>query len=328
MSELLKYLKEGRISNAVDHFIGEIRSIDDFNPEKYKSLIEELEAIKLKNDQFINDSATKNGRLEPVMFAMNVGTLSALIIEWNKNKEPKNQGFEPIDRTDAIKEATDKVKTAKYMKIIGSGRQHHIENTNSNEIRDYYQAIENRLSSSSNSGRSFSVQRVTQHQLKNKFREHLRKCLSITEEQENKSLYSIVLYGNLMITNTFYILKDEEEGKSIIFLTHNIDNEEPFTNVDNVLVFKSEDQDIISTYEKYFDQFWEKEGKHGRSVSSLSEFEKYVPFNEQLYKKYNEIKNFIKRVPNESVRMQHLEYEINKIHERLRGLNNCNLRYP
>jgi hypothetical protein len=46
-----------------------------------------------------------------------------------------------------------------------------------------------------------------------------------------------------------------------------------------------------------------------------------------LYNLYNDIKNFIKRIPNDGIRSRHLKNEIELFYRRVKGLDDCVLRY-
>lgn len=212
------------------------------------------------------------------------------------------------------------------MKVIGMGRQHFAQLSENNHIVNYYKAIEKKLSEETKTKRPFSVKRITQHVLKDKFQNHLRQCFEIINQPKNNNKYEVILYGDLKITYTYYIINSYEEKKSTLFLTLN--NEDTNINlIDTTLVFYTEDFDIISKFNKHFNQFWDIDGHEGRVISNLMDFEKFIPFDPKLLKQYNEIKNFIKRVPNDSVRMKHLQKELSLFHKRLQGLDNCLLEF-
>ena len=232
-------------------------------------------------------------------------------------------GLTRIDSEKAMRLAIEDIKTAKYMKVIGMGRQDVAEASSKNHVRDYYKAIEDRFKDSE---RPFSLRRVTQHVLKPVFKNHLKECFQILDSQGNKSSkYDLVLYGDLKITYTYYIIRNEDENTSL-YLTLNTENLD-LDRVDHSLVFHSRNAEIIDKFSEHFDQFWMIESKQGRRISDLRNFDRFVPFDGPLYNQYTEIKHIIKRIPDDSVRMKHLKKEMDIFHRRLKGLDACDLTY-
>lgn len=227
-----------------------------------------------------------------------------------------------IDPDEAIEMAMDIIPNASYMKVIGAGRQHYLDQAESELVRSYYKVVEDRLSDDANNVRPFYIRRVTQHELKDGFYEHLKSCFEIIDKNHNK--YEIVHYGKLKITNTFYIINDKD-GKNHLYITLNIDD--GIQLFDNVLAFYTTNTEIVTNYELHFDQFWIDEGESGRVITDLNSFKRYIPFDDDMYKKYTAIKNFIKSIPNDSYRTRHLKAEIDRIYERLMGLKSCQVTY-
>ena len=235
-------------------------------------------------------------------------------------------GLVRIDSEKAMRLAIKEVKKAKLMKAIGMGRQDFAENPGENHVKDYYRAIEERFRESRNTNAPFIIKRVTQHLLKPTFQNHLKSCFEIIDEDKESGIrYDLVLYGDLKITYTYYIIRSVTNEASL-FLTLNTENKDT-DQIDNVLVFYTRNIEIIQKFNQHFDQFWRIESKVGRQISSLYDFDKYIPFNGPLYNQYNEIKHFIKRIPDDSVRMKHLKTEVDIFHRRLKGLDGCFMTY-
>jgi len=232
-------------------------------------------------------------------------------------------GMSRVDSEEAMRLAIDEIKDARSMKVIGMGRQDVAEATANNHVLDYYSAVENRFQ---NPERPFSIKRITQHKLKPKFVKHLKKCFQIVSDQgEQINSYDLLLYGDLKITYTYYII-NSNAGESSLFLTLNTENYD-IDAIDNSLVFYSRSHEIITKFNDHFDQFWRVESKQGRKISDIFNFDRYVPFDGPLYNQYNEIKHIIKRIPDDSVRMRHLKTELDIFHRRLKGLDDCVMTY-
>lgn len=216
--------------------------------------------------------------------------------------------------------AIEKVKNGQSMKVIGIGRQNFAQISKNNHVIEYYDAIEKRLKEKPVTNIPFYVKRITQHTLESRFQQHLRDCFDITEQFDSK--YEIIFYGDLRITYTYHIINSVEQGNATLFLTLNT-KDTRVELVDNTLAFYTENKSIIEKFNQHFDQFWtSEEGQKGRIARNLTDFEHYVPFKPKIYSRYCEIKRFIKRIPNDSVRIKHLDREIKIFYRRLEGLNN------
>ncbi|WP_020539035.1 hypothetical protein [Lewinella cohaerens] len=234
-----------------------------------------------------------------------------------------SKGIVELKPDEALELVQELLPESQWMKVVGAGRQHVAESGNHKTVLNYYSAIEKKLGETTTRiPRPFYIRRVTQHQLEKRFREHLERCLTIVDENANR--YEIVHYGNLKITNTYYILR-QEDNTEYLFVTLNVD--QGIDLIDNALVFYTTNNRIVTNYNRHFDQFWNNEGRSGRVIKSLSDFKKYIPFDSDLYEKYTALKNFIKRVPNDSIRMRHLKSEVSSAYSRLEGLNSCTITY-
>lgn len=292
------------ISSQFENFIKDERN----RTKKQEYISNERNQITLTLLKFINE-------IEQVLSSENIDISSSLL------------HLKVIDPDEGMKLATEAIKKSSSIRIIGAGRQDIAEDSTNSNVSNYYEKIQNRLSEKSKESQPVLIKRITQHVLKDKFQSHLKKCFDITAEPFNVNRFEMVLYGKLKIAYTYVIIDSNKNNESIIFLnlhTKNYDQD----IVDTSLVFTSKDKNIISIFKTHFDQFWEKESKRGRVIKSIEDFDNYIPFDEQLYKEYNEIKYFIKRVPNKSIRMSHLKYEIALFHKRLKGVDNCKLMIP
>ena len=209
------------------------------------------------------------------------------------------------------------------MKVIGAGRQAFAQKTKENKVVEYYRAVEEALEKTPSSKRPFVIKRITQHKTEIRYREHLRNCFEIVGKNTNFNTYSVIFYGKLAITNTFYIIKNCN-GESTLFITLNVDLDDV---IDNALVFKTTNKRIITNYEEYFNDFYRAESKNGRIIEGIVDFDRYIPFEEDIYDQYNDMKNFIKGIPNTSIRKKHLKYAMDSIYTQLKGLNASQLVY-
>lgn len=341
LNELKSILSKGDVETVVtvlkDEFLPEIKNIVD---ERDYNEIEAL-SIKLSSDFHTtrNNDRRDTFSREEVQRSYSKITFGIidLINHVNTSIEKKdiitknnfNSGFIRIDPKKAMELAAEKIKNSQSMKIIGIGRQNLVEENahNNNHVIEYYKAIQERFKSIPETGRPFHVKRITQHELKDKFENHLKKCFEIIDEDGNNNKYEIVLYGDLSITYTYYIIRPCND-KDEIFLFLTLNTTDFNTDIrDNTLVFYTNDVEIINQFNRHFDQFWNIEGQKGRVIKNLSDFGRYIPFKKEIYPKYKDIKNFIKRVPNDSVREIHLEREIEIFHGRLEKLDRCFMEY-
>jgi len=340
LNELKSVLSEGDIETVVsvlkDELLPKIKGI--INERDYKE-IEDI-CIKLSGDFHNTRSKDKKNvldrdEIQRLYSKITFGILD-LINDINKSINKKNitpnnfsSGFTRIEPKEAMELAIEKIKNSQSMKIIGIGRQNLVEKSSqNNHVLFYYKAIEEKFKSTPETGKPFYIKRITQHELKDKFKNHLKTCFETINSDKNNNEYEIILYGNLKITYTYQIIRPchNVNDKTFLFLTLNtIDSD--IDIFDNTLVFYTNDDEIINQFNRHFDQFWNTEGKEGRVIKNLLDFEKYIPFKDTIYPKYKDIKNFIKRVPNDSVREIHLEREIEIFHGRLAKLDQCFMEY-
>ncbi|MGB0525092.1 MAG: hypothetical protein ACPGJS_19115 [Flammeovirgaceae bacterium] len=336
MNDEIQRIKELIFKSKLKLAIGSIRKLlDNYKSNlingDYASFEEELVVLaqdfeRLSKDKRIRteDSSFINTEINRIALSI-LQLLTAIEQSLHQNVISFSDikgGLKLIDSNRGMEMACKAIRKAQSMRVIGSGRQDLVEDSLNPYILDYYKEIESRLADSGDG--KFVIKRITQHLLKDTFRTHLERCYKILGNS-SKNKFDIVLYGNLRLAYTYAIIDSHEKNQSILFLTLHTKNND-IDVIDTSMVFYSQDISIIQKFKTHFDQFWEKEGVKGRVIKSQDDFEKYIPFDNQLFKSYSEVKNFIKRVPNNSIRMDHLKYEIDLFHRRLKGLDDCELR--
>lgn len=233
------------------------------------------------------------------------------------------QGMTRIDPDKAHELTVEKLKDAQWMKIVGAGRQDYAEASDDNPMLYYYSEVEKKMQAITKTKKPFTIRRIAPSILKNKFYNHLKKCYEITSK--NKNIYNVILYEDLKLISTYYIIKSYNGEKILFFTLYRFTPAIPMFDI--TMTFYTTDNEIIEEFDKLFERFWLTKSIEGRVITNLTDFNRFTPFNEKLHKKFNEIKQFVKGIPNDSVRMKHLKREIDIMHRRLEGLKSCNMIY-
>jgi len=245
LESIKKYLSNGDVKVAIDELNIYIQDSKDYI---HKGIYEKLDknSINLAGRHAQLKKKNQNGELDHDSYQRGIAQIITdtidLIYEIANELSQSEiapisarivDGFTKINSEDSTRLVIQKIKEARSMKVIGMGRQDVAEATSSNHVLDYYDAIERRFKDPNN---PFSIKRVTQHRLKPKFVKHLKKCFQIVKDQDDQqNKYDLILYGDLKITYTYYII-NSVNNESSLFLTLSTENLD-IDAIDNSLVF-------------------------------------------------------------------------------------------
>jgi hypothetical protein len=216
INSIKKNLSKGDIDIAISDFSELLEKTNDVHPEKKKKISASLLNLsgRLQELNTLNNSGQTDTKEYFLHFSNLLSSTIYLLGEYEdvieKIESPLDIAIEGLIRIDpekASKLAVEKLENAQSMKVIGMGRQNFAENTENNHMIDYYKAIENKLAIETKTKNPFYFKRITQHILKDKFKNHLKECFKIIEKPKNSNKYEMVLYGDMKITYTYHIIQ-------------------------------------------------------------------------------------------------------------------------
>lgn len=169
-------------------------------------------------------------------------------------------GFSMITNVDDGSEfAAIKVKQASIIRVIGTARQHVVEQLEQKPATSYLRETENRFKQK----KKIIYRRITTKDLSNAFFNHLVNLFDLA--QQNNHTIEISLVPNLFTSISYQIFDD----KSVLLV---VDNDKLSNMKDNAAMFWSTNPQIIDVFTKHFDNAWSKL----EQVKSADEFTKIV----------------------------------------------------
>ncbi len=178
--------------------------------------------------------------------------LSLIFIRINTIKEDQIKlltdtfyGFRVVDG-DISEFAIEKLRKCSITRIVGTARQELLRSVNGKYAKKYLDIIEKKL----RGNKYFVCKRVTSYTITSEvFKEHLKKCIDITDN--NKNLFEVI-YVNQFDFNISYQIFDDT---GLLLIVDNLTNR---GYLDNSIGLWTENKEIIQLLINRFDYGWEK----------------------------------------------------------------------
>lgn len=251
-----------------------------------------------------------------------IGDLTA--IDYPKSQVPKQastvagasfHGLIHGDFDEITREAIDKIKESNFLRVIGSARQHALSTKEIPVMEEYFTCIEERMARADRTS-PFHYRRITAQDLKPRFKAHLDICLKHSVETGNHCALAFEQDINLSLT---YFIVDES------LLVFNLYKTDDAGVKDNAMTFKSYDPAVIRNFILHFNEAWDNAREHELIIDNPIRFHEVIPVNNKIYKHIQSLKEDLRNIPNNSIRMDHAEKELEQAVTRIEGLRNCKL---
>ncbi|MCG8330179.1 MAG: hypothetical protein MI974_20945 [Chitinophagales bacterium] len=290
-----------KFENEIDVQLAFFNRIEDINRRSQISRDDYNIDINTINSSFLNTLNKIEERISKD---------SIFQIHLDQDSLTLDNGFQKEKIAETMLNSIEFIKKAKHFRVAGIGRQYIGQVKNIEIINSYYEAIEKRLSQNTPRDR-FRYRRITIMELEDNFKQHLNKCFENCEQNDNQT--EVILLEDIDMQFTYYII-----DTSIVVInlyTYSRDNV-----LDCPYAYWSNDPDTIDLFINHFDRAWRRETHFGNIITSKDEFQEFIPFNESLLSGLREIKKYIKKLPNSSIRTAWAVNEINQTKDRLKGL--------
>ncbi len=216
------------------------------------------------------------------------------------------------------------IKVAKSIRVIGEGRQEKFDKEPISSISNYYDALIERCSHDFDGKHPLTYRRITNRALSRKYKTHLENCFQLVEK--NKNNLKVIFYGDLCLAYTYFII-DTIDGESMLILNAYVEDND-IEVIDTKMVYYTYDKETINEFKKHFKNAWEKEANSNLVIKDLKEYKFFTPFDSDIDKRLNNVIKYSKRIPKNSIRIEHLRYHVREFEKRLKGIVYSKLEVP
>lgn len=204
------------------------------------------------------------------------------------------------------------VPKAGRIRVIGTGRQNIIEDRSKyfKDVKTAYDEVEKRLGKTTqgrNAMETCVYERITTRDLKKKFKQHLKACLTNAKNKGHTA--SIAFVDHFDFAYTYFIVDDK-------FMVLNLENHNKKGKIDNIISLICTNPQIISLYARHFDRVYRKLYQ----IRSAEKLDRELDIISPITKTLKDLRSAINEVPDRSLALKHAKLEIEQTQQRVAGL--------